>query len=388
MQVAFLATLFDRPGPWASVYLDTTGFDESARERRELQAREVCRELRAQGCDPATERAVHDALTDWPRPPGEAGRAVFAAHGEVVLDPPLTRRPVAPADVTWAALPRLSPLLDLAAQEPVCLVAYIDRTGAELELRSPLGGRPAGHVEGRDWPIHRTGSADWSERHFQLSVDNTWEENAERIAEALAECEEETGADLIVLTGDVRERHSVHERLPAEVRPLAVESEHGSRARGAGKSVRLLDEDVEAARQEHLRRLAEEELDRFRSARSTAGAGQAAAEGVPALVEAAREHRIAELLIRPEGPDAHRQVWVGAEPDQIAVRRSDTHYLGEREPLPARADDALLRSAIMTGAEVLRVRPEIDDDVPVGGLGALLRWPYAEKEREREAAPA
>ncbi|MDN3293907.1 Vms1/Ankzf1 family peptidyl-tRNA hydrolase [Streptomyces ficellus] len=385
MQLAFLTSLFDRPGPWASVYLDTSRIDESTQERLELQARDACRSLAAQGCDPATERAVYEALTDWPRPPGEVGRAVFATHGEVVLDPPLTRRPLAPSDVTWAALPRLSPLLDLAAQEPVCLVAYIDRTGADLELRSPLGGSPAGHVEGRDWPLHRTASADWSERHFQLSVENTWDENAARIAEALAECEEETKADLIVLAGDVRERHSVHERLPAEVRPLAVESEHGGRAAGSG--VRLLDEDVEAARQEHLRRITEQEVERFRAARSGAeGRPPAAAEGVPALVEAAREHRIAELLIRPEGPDAHRQVWVGADPDQIAVRRSETYYLGEREPLPARADDALLRSAVMTGAEVVRVRPDIAEDVPVGGLGALLRWPYTEKEREPEPA--
>ncbi|MFV2121139.1 hypothetical protein ACE14D_22955, partial [Streptomyces sp. Act-28] len=111
-------------------------------------------------------------------------------------------------------------------------------------------------------------------------------------------------------------------------------------------------------------------------------AGASAAEGVPALVEAAREHRIAELLIRPEGPDAHRQVWVGAQPDQVAVRRTETQYLGDTEPLPARADDALLRSALAAGADVLRVRPEIEDDLPVGGLGALLRWPYDERETE------
>ncbi|MCK8679571.1 baeRF2 domain-containing protein [Streptomyces lichenis] len=379
MQLSFLTSLFDRPGPWASIYLDTSVIDESAAERRELQAREACQDLLGQGCDQDTARAVYEALTSG-RPPHEQGRAVFAAHGEVVLDPPLSRRPLAPAEVTWAALPRLGPLLDLAAAEPVCLVAYIDRTGADLELRGPGGERLAGTVQGRDWPVHRTASADWSERHFQTSVENTWEENARTIAEAVAECEHETGADLIVLAGDARERRSVHDRLPADVRPLAVESEHGGRADGAG--TRLLDEDVEAAREEHLRRTADQELDRFRSARSDTGGGPSAAEGVPALVEAAREHRIAELLVRTEGPDAHREVWVGAEPDQIAVRRSDTHYLGERDPLPARADDALLRSAVMAGAEVLRVRPEDDEEVPVGGLGALLRWPYAEGERE------
>ena len=33
-----------------------------------------------------------------------------------------------------------------------------------------------------------------------------------------------------------------------------------------------------------------------------------AVEDVPALVEAAQEHRIDELLIRPDGPGAHREV--------------------------------------------------------------------------------
>ncbi|MEU2183339.1 Vms1/Ankzf1 family peptidyl-tRNA hydrolase [Streptomyces thermolilacinus] len=383
MQLAFLTRLHDRPGPWASVYLDTSRMDESAQWRQELMARNACDELAAQGCDEATVRAVHEALSDWPRPAGEAGRAVFATHGEVVLDPPLAVRPLAPSQVYWSALPRLGPLLDLAAQEPVCLVAYVDRTGADLELRSPIGAMPAGQVQGRDWPMHRTATNAWSERHFQLAVENTWEENAQKVADAIADAVPELGVDVVVLAGDERERRSVHERLPVALTAEVVESGHGGRAAGAGRE--RLDEDVRAAKEAFLRRRAEAELDRFRAARAPEGAsaaGASAAEGVPALVEAAREHRIAELLIRPEGPDAHRQVWVGAHPDQVAVRRSETQYLGDTEPLPARADDALLRSALATGADVLRVRPEIDDELPVGGLGALLRWPYDEKETE------
>jgi hypothetical protein len=264
-------------------------------------------------------------------------------------------------------------------QEPVCLVAYIDRKGADLELRSPLGSRSAGHAEGETWPLRRTATVDWSERHFQQSVEDTWERNAGEIAAAIAAGHEDSGADLIVLAGDERERRAVHNRLPTVLRPLVIETEHGGRAEGA--AVRLLDEDVERARQEHLNRHAEEELDRFRSA------GDAAAEGVPALIEAAREHRIAELFVRPEGPDAHREVWVGKEPDQLAVRRTDMQYLGETNPSLARADDALLRSAVVTGAEALRVPPGPDDAVPAGGLGALLRWPLGEKERKWDSAP-
>ncbi|GGW39736.1 baeRF2 domain-containing protein [Streptomyces xantholiticus] len=373
MQLSFLTPLYERPGPWASVHLDTGWENESTTARRELQARDVCDSLARQGADGATGRAVYDALMSRPGPTHGAGRAVFATAGQVVLDPPLTVRPPAPVDVRWSALPHVSPLLELAAQEPVCLVAYIDRLGADLEVRTPLGSRDAGEARGRDWPMHRTGRDDWSERHFQRSVENTWEQNAGEVASAIAACDEDVAPDLIVLAGDPRERRAVYEKLPPRLRRRAVESEHGGRAEGA--ATRLLDEDIEHARHEHMRRTAGEELDKFRSAHD------ATAQGVPALLSAAREHRIAELFVRPDGADTHREVWVGGEPDQLAVRRTETQYLGDTRPSSARADDALLRSATVTGAEVQSLPAGGGDDVPVGGLGALLRWPYEEMER-------
>ncbi|WP_435865261.1 hypothetical protein [Streptomyces malaysiensis] len=121
--------------------------------------------------------------------------------------------------------------------------------------------------------------------------------------------------------------------------------------------------------------------ERFRAGRMPSGGRVEAAEGVPALVDAAREHRIGSLLIRPDGPDLHREVWVGTEPDQPAVRRTAVQYPGGSRPSPARADDALIRSAAVTGAEVPTVSPSADGgtnggDIPVGGLGALPRRPY------------
>ncbi|MBT2366066.1 hypothetical protein J7E88_12295 [Streptomyces sp. ISL-10] len=373
MEPAFLTPLYERPGPWASVQVDTGWTDESAAARRELQARDICDELAALGCDEATGAAVYEALTARPDGAEDAGRAVYAAGGEVVLDQPLSARPPAPMDVTWSALPRVAPLLDLAAQDPVCVVACIDRLGADLEVRTPLGGRDAGTVGGREYPVHLTGRADRSARHFRQSVENTWEHNAAETAAAVAQCQADTHADLIVLAGDPRERAAVHRRLPEALQDLVVETEHGGRAGGA--STRLLDEDVDRARREHVRRRADHELERFRSAH------EATAEGVPALVEAARQHRIAELLVRPDGPDNGREVWIGAEPDQLSVHRSDARYLGETRPEPARADDALLRSAAVTGARGECVHPAAGDDIPAGGLGALLRGPYGDGER-------
>ncbi|MDQ0774752.1 hypothetical protein QF026_003218 [Streptomyces aurantiacus] len=223
--------------------------------------------------------------------------------------------------------------------------------------------------------MHRAASSDWSERHFQLKVENTWEHNAAEIAEALAAAHEESGADLVVLVGGPRERRAVYEKLPEAVRAVAVETEHGGRA--AGSDSPALEEAIEKARQESLYRRVEQALDRFRAGRVGTDRPTDAVEGVPAVADAARQHRIDTLLMRSDGPDLHRELWAGADPDQVAVRRTDAEALGVGEPLSVRADDALLRSAAATSADVLVVPFEgTADDIPAGGLGALLRWTY------------
>lgn len=367
MDLAFLHPLYEHPGPWASVYVDTSRHTENTPHERHLTAEAMARELARQGADEATCRAVRDALEELRHSSEPHGRALFARAGEVVLDPPLAHAPDGDR-AHWAPLPHTAPLLELAGEDPVCVVAYLDRKGAAFELRTGLGREDAGSVTGHTWPLHRTSTADWSERHFQLKVENTWEHNAAEIADALSVCQEETRADLLILVGEDRERRSVRERLPERLRGLVVEAPHGTGSR-------LLDEDVERARTDHVRQRAERELERFLAARSPGADGRAGAvEGVPALVEAAREHRIDELLLRPDGPDAHREVWIGEDADQIAVRRTELTVLGEQNSWPARADDALIRSAVATGAPALAVTAANGAEVPVGGLGALLRW--------------
>ncbi|MFF7948491.1 baeRF2 domain-containing protein [Streptomyces griseorubiginosus] len=386
MDLAFLHPLYEHQGPWASVYVGTPPPTEDAPHERHLAAVAVARELSRQGADEDTCVAVREALEELRHSSEPYGRAVFARAGEVVLEPPLTRSPAADV-IRWGTLPHTAPLLELAGEDPVCVVAYVDRKGADFELRGALGREDAGSVTGKQWPVHADRAAHGSEharlsptarkawgdpqRHFQLRVENTWEHNAAEIADALAVCQEETGADLLILVGDEREKRSVHDRLPKRLHDLVVEAEHGAGSR-------LLDEDVERARTGQVRQRAERELERFLAARAPGEDGRpGAVEGVPALVEAAREHRIGELLIRPDGPDAHRTVWIGEDPDQLAVRRTELKILGEQNSWSARADDALIRSAVATGAPALSVTPADGasaGDAPVGGLGALLRW--------------
>lgn len=393
MELGFLGPLFEHQGPWASVYFDTMPASEDAAARQKLNAKSAREQLKDEGADDATCRAVHDWLVALPRTPHPAGHAVFAAHGEVVLDAELTAPPPGGGPlVAWQPLPRTGPLVELADSEPHTLVAYIDRKGAEFELTGPLGAQAAGRVTGLDWPVHRMPTGDWSERHFQTAVENTWEQNAAEIADELRTRWEKCGAEVLVLAGDARERHSVFSRLPPDLRDRTVQAVHGVRAdtgpEGPATNTaggrRLLAEELARARSDYVRQRVARAMERFQAGRAPGDAARSsrtdAAEGVPALVEAAREHRIGVLLVRPGGADLHREVWVGDEHGQLAVRRSETQYLGETEPSPARADDALLRSAAATGAEVLCVRdsdvPEgVPRDLPDGGLGALLRWP-------------
>ncbi|MET9849797.1 Vms1/Ankzf1 family peptidyl-tRNA hydrolase [Streptomyces ossamyceticus] len=370
MDLAFLHPLYEHPGPWASVYAGTSAPSESMARERSLAAAAVSHELAEQGADEATCRAVHQAVEEL-RPATEPhGRALFAQDGRVVLDPPLAAPPPA-NEAVWAPLPRTAPLLDLAGEDPVCVVAYVDRRGARFELRGGPGGEVAGGMAGRRWPVHRTGAVDRPERHFHLRVENTWEHNAAEFADALAVCQEDTRADLLILVGEDRERHAVRDRLPRRLLDRVIETPYGVGGR-------LLDEDLTRIRAEHVRRRAAEEVERFLAARGPDAEGRrGAVEEVADLVEAAREHRIDELLVRAEGPDTHRAVWVGEDPDQLAVRRTELRALGlaEDHARSARADDALLRSVVTTGAPAISVTPApeaAEAGIPVGGLGALL----------------
>ncbi|MER6123932.1 Vms1/Ankzf1 family peptidyl-tRNA hydrolase [Streptomyces sp. NPDC001795] len=368
MDLAFLHPLYEHPGPWASVYVDTSRHTQSAPHERSLTARALSRELAGQGADEPTCHAVRTAVEELAHSPEPHGRALFARAGEVVLDPPLAAPPPGGSSARWAPLPHTAPLLELATEDPVSVVAYIDRKGAEFELRGALGSREASAAAGKHWPSPRRSTADWSVRHFQLRVENTWEHNAAEIADALAVCQEETCADLVVLVGEERERRAVRARLPRRLLDRVAEAPHGAGSR-------LLDEDIERIRAEHVHRRAAEELERFLAARVPDEEGRTGAvEGVPAVVEAAREHRIDELLIHLGAPETNREVWIGEDPDQVAVSRTDVKALGGRATWPVRADDALLRSVVETGAEAVSVTAISQAEGPRGGVGALLRW--------------
>ncbi|MGW7576449.1 baeRF2 domain-containing protein [Streptomyces sp. NPDC054765] len=370
MQLSLLQPVIDRPGPWASVYATVPHPAEDAAAEQELTASATTAQLFALGADEATCGAVHEALLMRrdDDPGAHAGRALFAAHGAIVLDTPLPGPPAVPF-AAWGPVPRVTPLLAAIGDDPVCLVVRLDRAGADFAVLGERGTEGAGRAGGTERPLARSSSGDPSERHVRTRAENSWEDSAEEIADAVRAAFDDCGAEVVVLVGEARERHLVHDKLPAPLRALTYESEHGGRAPGAESA--LVDRDIAHVRavqeREHIAQVAE----RFRTG---AGPGSEraphAAAGIPALVEAAREHRIGTLLVSPHGADIARQVWVGSDADQLAVRGTELVSLGEEHPAVARADDALVRSAAATGADIVVVRDP--ERAPSGGLGALL----------------
>ncbi|MFF9867709.1 hypothetical protein ACF1G0_20165 [Streptomyces sp. NPDC013953] len=381
MELGFLKPLFDRPGPWASLYIDTSRSTEDAAKVQELRDRSAASQLIEAGADAYTVRAVMDRLAREPVSGSPPGRALFATGAEVVLDVPLAVAPPS-IEATWSILPHIAPLADLRGDRPRCLVAYIDRTGADFELRDGHRREPLGQTRGREWQGrgHRSLPEDRYEWHYRNKVENSVNETADAIVGELARAWPGSGAELLVLAGDARERRAVHHRLPDRIRAVTVEAENGSRSPGASK--RVLDEQIARACEEFTRERLRSALDRFRVGRGRpgehreaatldTGPGQAA-EGVPAVVDAVRKHQVATLLLSLDASDARREVWIGPGVDEVGVQRGHVQAMGVAKPQLARADDALLRSAAAADCEVLLVPDGTPG--PAGGLGAVLRW--------------
>lgn len=70
--------------------------------------------------------------------------------------------------------------------------------------------------------MYKVSIAGWSERRVQRWVEETWAENAKRIAAATAETARQMHAEFVLVGGDVRERTLVMDALPEAVRRTAV----------------------------------------------------------------------------------------------------------------------------------------------------------------------
>ncbi|MQA26510.1 MAG: hypothetical protein GEU94_13810 [Micromonosporaceae bacterium] len=379
MLLGFLTEMYATEGPYATVYLQPREVGEDAASQLGLRWQPLAQRLRAEGADTATVAALEAAVVGDPRVPqgrpgaiGAQGRALAAGSGRLLLNRPLRRGPtqagaagLSQDEARWAPLPHLGPLLAYEQRLAPHLLVVADRLGADVHVVTN-GLDHVTVVRGEEHPLHKVRSGGWSHRRVHRRVENAWDHNAALVAESITKLLVRHRARLVLLAGDVRARAAISDRLPATVRRMVVETEHGGRAPGAAEGP--LREEVARIAADWARRDHGRLMEKFATEREHS---ERAAEGLEQVIEAARLGQIDTLLLAP-GARRERRVWVGPAGHQLALSKIELERFGAEEYAADRADAALIRACVLHGAKIELL--DRDDLAVRDGVAALLRY--------------
>ena len=381
MRLSTIRNLYGGAGPWASVYLDATGTQKTgtpqeARRQLDLRWRAARESLHRDGADEATLAAIDDVIGTLPATGAPAEVAVIASHGTVGFSR-IVFGESGRDSATWSTQPRAADLvrtLDSGAAEVGWVTADLDRTGGTIIAFD--GGSET--VRGEDQFIRKVKRAGhgraWSDNKTQRAAEENWGQNSAEVARAVERAVERSGADVVVLTGDVRARQLVLDQLPPTTASCVVDVDHEVNVRPhpedrvrARRDADVFDPAIVAATHQAMDAVA---ADRRRGAVDRFHAGLSnglSVRGLGPVCAAARDLSIDTLVLAVE--PSHRQAWVDPlNPTMVGESKKDT---GADTAISQCADDALVGACALGGAESLVI--EADAEL-VDGLGAILRF--------------
>ncbi len=357
-----LAAIFERPGPFATVYLNTDPAIENAAQYSERRWRAQSEALAGLGAPESVLAAIDTVVPDAHL--YGAGLGVVA-DGDVVAHVEHHPHPPAADLSRWSPLPSVAGMLEWRQGHVPHVLVLIDRRGADLYATDAQGTEV--HDEaGADThlPVEKVAPGGWSQRRYQQRAEVAWEKNASAVADELVQLVERVGAQLVVVAGDVRATQLLRENLPDRVEGMLHEVS-GGRARD-GSEIEIAQETARLVATAAARDTVAV-LEKFREER---GEHDRAADGAAATFAALQEARV-EMLLVHDDPDDRRTAWFGERPADVALQRNDLIELGIEGPQEGRLVDVAVRAALGTGATV-RVVPKH------GGanesIGAILRW--------------
>ncbi|MFC9930587.1 hypothetical protein [Streptomyces sp. NPDC127190] len=360
MRLSFLEPLYKHPGPFASVYVDTSrdtavGDPDAAMELRRRHLRDA---LLAEGADPDSVTAVAGTVGSDTDVPGTHGQAVFAARGRLAL---LDELPTPPARDTayFGTLPDAMPLAVQHAPGIPYLAVHVHYSGRH-STEAP--GTVRIDAEAGSWPLTRVRPG--HRLHEEVPVTD-WLNAAEVIGGELEGHARRIGAEAVVVAGDVWARGILVRRLPPALRG-EVTTVEGAGASEPGRA--LLEQRLEQLFGERMAAHDRALLDAFLAQRGRHGA---AAEGFRAAVSALQRGSVRALLLN-DHPESPLRLWIGPEPSQLAFTDTELRLYGITDPQLERADAALTRALVGTRAELVVVpeqRVRLHE-----GVGVLLRY--------------
>lgn len=355
-----VAALYDEPGPFLSVFVDTEYGVEKADVRFADRWKDV-RKAVADGPPPELLDHVGEWLMEH-RTDGPALGAVWSA------DRARSCSSVGPYKLpvdrgAWDAVPHIGPLIDWYQRTPPALVVVADRTGADIAAVGRVGERHE-KVVGETGPhIHRAKPGGWSQLHYQHKAENLWRENAEQVVQRLTELTDQLDPRLVVVAGDVRAVQLIVDQLPERVRHLVRRAEGSRHGGGEGKLAMEIDHLYQSAVAEDTVALAE----KFRE---ELGQHDRGVSGVEPTMAALSMAAVDTLLVCDDPADERRVFCSPRDPLVVARSAGEVVELGG-DYVEARLVDVLIRAAWGGGARV-RIVPELP--FLAEGVGAVLRF--------------
>ncbi|HSU73621.1 MAG TPA: Vms1/Ankzf1 family peptidyl-tRNA hydrolase [Terrabacter sp.] len=365
MNLDLFHDLAEENGPFASVTFDVTRTDPANADHVESRWRAVADRLRGEGAPDEVVASLEEAALEPTGRGGERGRLLVANAEGLLLRHELPRRP--DQDVTWGPVPSLLPAMRALAGAVPHVVVRVDHTGADIEVNTGTAGSEEElEVQGDHDVLHRFKGGGWSQRRFELRVQDSWEQNAATVAHRLDRLVRSDRPEAVVVMGDERAVAYLEQHAGEELKSLIVRSDAGGRADGTDeeKERQAVEEILAAIR-------AQKEADLVARFQEQTGRAEAATEGLAPVVEVLQRAQTEELIL-VEGREHDQQLWVGRGRLQIGTSREDAEMTGAEHPVQVPADAALVWAAVCSRAAVTLVdRAQLN---PADGVGAVLRW--------------
>ncbi|MFJ9848494.1 hypothetical protein [Streptomyces sp. NPDC101150] len=358
MRLSFLEPLYAEPGPFVSVYLDTSRNVEYPERAIALRWGRLRESLSRQGSDRALLNVLEEVVGADTGVPGVHGRAIFAAHGTLVLEGELPRPP-AHDSARYSTLPDAMPLVAQHLPEIPYMAVVVHYGGLPT---AETHGWVTLEAETGAWP---TSAVTPGERLHRRVAVATWHRTSVRLGHRLDERARRAHADAVVVGGDEWACNVLIRRLPHTLRDKVVRV-GGRTPTDTGRA--LLEQQLDGVFRGRMAAHDRELVDIFIGRRALDGP---MTEGLAATVAALQRGQVSALLLnRP--PGSSLRLWVGSQPTQLAVTEAELMSFGVRAPREERADEALVRALVGTGAELVVV-PESELRL-YEGVGALLRY--------------
>ena len=372
MDLSRTREIFERPGPFATVYLEAVQAGESSAKQVELRWRDLRHQLQQAGADDKTLAALDDELAgERAGSVTEVGRVLVASADGVLFDDEVEALGSAGDVATWSPLPELGRYYRMQTGSVRTLLVIADQTGGDLYQLVASYDEGARELESETVSgdaietVHKPREGGNAHKGMQRRHEMASYQNAEEVVAAIRSAASAFRPEIIALAGEVQGRQVVSSQLPGELDAITHEIEAGSRAAGASESA-LEDELLRVvgaaatARESEVRQRFEE------------GTGHANAdEGLEPVLEAARTGAV-DTLILVAGTEVPGELYTGDTPEAISTDPANLADISDATPVARPAEQVLLRAVGALGGQVqvLGGGMELTDSV-----GAVLRFP-------------